>query len=88
MQAETCTAPILLDLILSFIGISQVTIPGKKRAYRLYGREGYALCDLMIGENEPPPKVIICMLRSFFEISLIYHFSAMLLWWCEYNLRN
>ncbi|CAM6092182.1 unnamed protein product [Calypogeia fissa] len=41
----------------------KVTIPGKKQAYRLYGREGYALLDLMVGENEAPPKAggrILC----------------------------
>ncbi|KAL0922826.1 hypothetical protein M5K25_006850 [Dendrobium thyrsiflorum] len=36
--------------------VSKVTIPCKKRCYRLYGREGYALLDLMTGENEAPPK--------------------------------
>nr|GMC57731.1 nicotinate phosphoribosyltransferase 2-like [Ipomoea batatas] len=34
-----------------------VSIPCKKRCYRLYGKEGYPLVDIMIGENEPPPKV-------------------------------
>ncbi|KAG0452384.1 hypothetical protein HPP92_025048 [Vanilla planifolia] len=43
--------------------VSKVSIPCKKRCYRLYGKEGYALLDLMTGENEPPPKVgerILC----------------------------
>ncbi|KAL2931668.1 Nicotinate phosphoribosyltransferase 2 [Bienertia sinuspersici] len=43
--------------------VSKVSIPCKKRCYRLYGREGYPLVDLMIGENEPAPKVeerILC----------------------------
>ncbi|GMH24080.1 hypothetical protein Nepgr_025923 [Nepenthes gracilis] len=43
--------------------VSKVSIPCKKRCYRLYGKEGYPLVDLMIGENEPPPKVaerILC----------------------------
>uniref|UniRef100_A0A7C8YU34 Nicotinate phosphoribosyltransferase n=2 Tax=Opuntia streptacantha TaxID=393608 RepID=A0A7C8YU34_OPUST len=43
--------------------VSKVSIPCKKRCYRLYGKEGYALVDLMIGENEPAPKVgerILC----------------------------
>ncbi|KAJ7533616.1 hypothetical protein O6H91_13G057100 [Diphasiastrum complanatum] len=42
---------------------SKVTIPGKKQCFRLYGNEGYPLVDLMIGENEPLPKVqerILC----------------------------
>ncbi|KAJ8437032.1 hypothetical protein Cgig2_010377 [Carnegiea gigantea] len=37
--------------------VSKVSIPCKKRCYRLYGKEGYALVDLMVGENEPAPKV-------------------------------
>ncbi|KAF8012383.1 hypothetical protein BT93_I0511 [Corymbia citriodora subsp. variegata] len=43
--------------------VSKVSIPCKKRSYRLYGKEGYPLLDIMIGENEPPPKVgerILC----------------------------
>lgn len=43
--------------------VSKVSIPCKKRCYRLYGKEGYALVDLMVGENEPAPKVgerILC----------------------------
>nr|GMC62802.1 nicotinate phosphoribosyltransferase 2-like [Ipomoea batatas] len=37
--------------------VAFVSIPCKKRCYRLYGKEGYPLVDIMIGENEPPPKV-------------------------------
>ncbi|KAL8160459.1 hypothetical protein V2J09_001996 [Rumex salicifolius] len=43
--------------------VSKVSIPCKKRCFRLYGKEGYALVDLMIGEEEQPPKVaerILC----------------------------
>ncbi|XP_022863197.1 nicotinate phosphoribosyltransferase 2-like isoform X1 [Olea europaea var. sylvestris] len=43
--------------------VSKVSIPCKKRCYRLYGKDGYSLVDIMIGENEPPPKVgerILC----------------------------
>ncbi|KAJ4964277.1 hypothetical protein NE237_024216 [Protea cynaroides] len=43
--------------------VSKVSIPCKKRFYRLYGREGYPLVDIMTGENEPPPKAaerILC----------------------------
>ncbi|XP_020524560.1 nicotinate phosphoribosyltransferase 2 isoform X2 [Amborella trichopoda] len=43
--------------------VTKVSIPCKKRCYRLYGREGYPLVDIMTGENEPPPKVaerILC----------------------------
>ncbi|GKU98940.1 hypothetical protein SLEP1_g11873 [Rubroshorea leprosula] len=37
--------------------VSKVSIPCKKRIYRLYGKEGYPLVDIMTGENEPSPKV-------------------------------
>lgn len=43
--------------------VTKVSIPCKKRCYRLYGREGYPLVDIMTGENEPTPKVgerILC----------------------------
>ncbi|KAJ9564290.1 hypothetical protein OSB04_000256 [Centaurea solstitialis] len=43
--------------------VSKVSIPCKKRSFRLYGKEGYPLLDIMAGENEPPPKVgerILC----------------------------
>ncbi|XP_027361996.1 nicotinate phosphoribosyltransferase 1-like [Abrus precatorius] len=43
--------------------VSKVTIPCKKRIYRLYGKEGYPLVDIMTGENEPSPKLgerILC----------------------------
>ncbi|XP_042014561.1 nicotinate phosphoribosyltransferase 2-like isoform X1 [Salvia splendens] len=43
--------------------VSKVSIPCKKRSYRLYGKEGYPLVDLMTGENETPPKAgerILC----------------------------
>lgn len=35
----------------------QVSIPCKKKCYRLYGKEGYPLVDIMTGEDEPGPKV-------------------------------
>ncbi|KAL5184284.1 Nicotinate phosphoribosyltransferase 1 [Glycine soja] len=43
--------------------VSKVSIPCKKCCYRLYGKEGYPLVDIMTGENEPSPKVgerILC----------------------------
>ncbi|GMP31473.1 hypothetical protein CsSME_00005672 [Camellia sinensis var. sinensis] len=43
--------------------VSKVSIPCRKRCFRLYGKEGYPLVDIMTGENEPPPKVserILC----------------------------
>ncbi|KAG6517236.1 hypothetical protein ZIOFF_020616 [Zingiber officinale] len=37
--------------------VTKVSIPCKKRCFRLYGKEGYALVDIMTGEDETPPKV-------------------------------
>lgn len=54
--------------------VSKVSIPCKKRCYRLYGREGYPLVDIMTGENEPPPKVgerILCR-HPFYESKRAY----------------
>lgn len=54
--------------------VSKVSIPCKKRCFRLYGREGYALVDIMTGENEPPPKVgerILCR-HPFIESKRAY----------------
>ncbi|VDD89672.1 unnamed protein product [Enterobius vermicularis] len=36
--------------------VGKITIPGKKRCYRLYGRTGLAVCDLMMLDDEEPPK--------------------------------
>ncbi|XP_065226596.1 nicotinate phosphoribosyltransferase-like isoform X1 [Planococcus citri] len=35
----------------------KITMPGKKDVYRLYGSDGYALCDLLQRSNEDAPKV-------------------------------
>ncbi|KAL2504923.1 Nicotinate phosphoribosyltransferase 1 [Abeliophyllum distichum] len=54
--------------------VSKVSIPCKKRCYRLYGKEGYPLVDIMTGENEPPPKVgerILCR-HPFIESKRAY----------------
>ncbi|KAM0823880.1 hypothetical protein ACQ4PT_070568 [Festuca glaucescens] len=43
--------------------VTKVSIPCKKRCYRLYGKEGYPLVDIMTGQDEPSPKVgerILC----------------------------
>jgi len=43
--------------------VAKVTIPGKKQAFRIYGKEGLALLDLIMGENEEPPQAgqrILC----------------------------
>jgi nicotinate phosphoribosyltransferase len=36
--------------------LNKVTIPCKKQCFRLYGREGVPLVDLLIGENEATPQ--------------------------------
>ncbi|KAJ3700404.1 hypothetical protein LUZ61_004109 [Rhynchospora tenuis] len=36
--------------------VTKVSIPCKKRVFRLYGKEGYPLVDLMTGEDESMPK--------------------------------
>ncbi|KAI4386679.1 hypothetical protein MLD38_004591 [Melastoma candidum] len=54
--------------------VSKVSIPCKKRSYRLYGREGFPLLDIMTGENELPPKVgerILCR-HPFIESKRAY----------------
>ena len=43
--------------------VEKVTIPSRKKIFRLFGREGFALCDLMLLENEDIPKAgekILC----------------------------
>jgi len=35
--------------------VGKITIPGKKKAFRLYGKDGQALLDIIMGENEPAP---------------------------------
>ncbi|MDQ7825054.1 MAG: nicotinate phosphoribosyltransferase [Candidatus Eremiobacteraeota bacterium] len=43
--------------------VSKVTIPGKKKAYRLIGSQEYPLLDIMMGDEEAPPgegKQILC----------------------------
>ena len=40
-----------------------MTIPGQKVAYRLFGKEGYALVDLLMLPDEEPPQAgvrILC----------------------------
>jgi nicotinate phosphoribosyltransferase len=46
---------------------NKVTIPCKKKCFRLYGREGVPLVDLMIGENEVQPQVILVNLHVSFK---------------------
>ncbi|KAH7637443.1 nicotinate phosphoribosyltransferase isoform X1 [Dermatophagoides farinae] len=40
------------------LDLAKVTIPCRKNVYRIYGREGYALLDLLTGTNEEEPKIL------------------------------
>lgn len=54
--------------------VAKVSIPCKKRCFRLYGKEGYALVDIMTGENEPTPQAgerILCR-HPFIESKRAY----------------
>ncbi|XP_039117117.1 nicotinate phosphoribosyltransferase 2-like [Dioscorea cayenensis subsp. rotundata] len=54
--------------------VTKVSIPCKKRCYRLYGREGYPLVDIMARDNESPPKVgerVLCR-HPFIESKRAY----------------
>ncbi|PPR97028.1 hypothetical protein GOBAR_AA23643 [Gossypium barbadense] len=65
--------------------VSKVSIPCKKRCYRLYGREGYSLVDIMTGENEPCPKRVEELLKCYWpgkseeklisNLCIFFHFS-------------
>lgn len=76
-----------LSLIIKLLHlVFQVSIPCKKRTYRLFGKEGYPLVDIMTGENEPPPKVKkkskkapwkICFVLKVFWIFFFSGFSRL-----------
>lgn len=69
------------------LDMDKVTIPRKKELFRIYGREGYALLDIMQGSDEELPKInqkILC--RHPFESKLCYATpskveSLLQLWW-------
>lgn len=52
----------------------KVTIPGRKKVYRLYGQCGYTLLDLMTIKDEPDPckEVKILCRHPFFESKRAY----------------
>ncbi|KAF0893828.1 hypothetical protein E2562_029712 [Oryza meyeriana var. granulata] len=54
--------------------VAKVSIPCKKRCFRLYGKEGYPLVDIMMRESEPSPKAgerILCR-HPFLESKRAY----------------
>lgn len=63
--AKVCLICGFVSLITEFLfyqqfcDVFQVSIPCKKRCFRLFGKEGYPLVDIMIRENEPTPKVYV-----------------------------
>ncbi|EGT53850.1 hypothetical protein CAEBREN_18647 [Caenorhabditis brenneri] len=36
--------------------VSKITIPGKKKCYRIFGKNGFAILDLMMLDSEPEPQ--------------------------------
>ena len=54
--------------------IVKATLPSKKKCFRILGREGKALLDVMVGENEPSPepgKRLLCR-HPFIERKRVY----------------
>ncbi|CAB3405723.1 unnamed protein product [Caenorhabditis bovis] len=53
--------------------VSKITLPGKKKCFRIYGKAGYAILDLLMLEDEPDPKAneqILC--RHPFQVRLLH----------------
>jgi len=52
----------------------KITIPGTKKAYRLFGKDGIPLLDLLLQAREPPPQVgkrVLCR-HPFHETKRVY----------------
>ncbi|XP_054158115.1 nicotinate phosphoribosyltransferase-like [Oppia nitens] len=58
------------------LDVQKVTVPGRKRLYRLYGKEGFALIDLMqndsVDEPEPLPLTKVLCRHPFQESKRCY----------------
>jgi hypothetical protein len=54
--------------------LGKMTIPGKKEVYRLFGKDGYSLLDLMIkaGDRPPEPETRILCHHPFDQIKRVY----------------
>jgi nicotinate phosphoribosyltransferase len=51
--------------------VDKITMPGRKEVYRLYGKDGSPLVDLLQRENEDPPEVgkkVLC--RHPFQVGM------------------
>ena len=54
--------------------LGKMTIPGRKEVYRLFGKDGYSLLDLMIraGDRPPEPETRILCHHPFDHIKRVY----------------
>lgn len=72
------------------LDLNKVTIPRKKELFRIYGREGYALLDILQGADEESPKInekILCR-HPFVESKRCFATptkveSLLQLWWSD-----
>ena len=70
------------------LDVGKVTVPGRKNLFRLYGKEGFALLDLMQGIDEPEPvphNKVLCR-HPFEESKRCYALpttveNLLQLWW-------